>query len=60
MMACICAIDRATLLSLVEFWNPGVDITGVSELVGNALVMNGEKPRETGLRFEDLAAPTGG
>ncbi|MCK5544571.1 MAG: (Fe-S)-binding protein, partial [Desulfobulbaceae bacterium] len=60
MMACICAIDRATLLSMVEFWTPGVDITGLSELVGNALVMDGEKPRDQGLRFEDLAAPTGG
>ena len=60
MMACICAIDRATLLSMVEFWTPGVNITGLSELVGNALVMDGEKPRDQGLRFEDLAAPTGG
>jgi len=55
MLSCVCAIDRATLSVLMDYWNPGVDVCGVSELVGNALIMEGEKERETGLRFEPLA-----
>ena len=38
-------------------WNtgfPGVEVTGVHELVGNALVMKGEKTRETDLRGAPL------
>ncbi|HIJ79608.1 MAG TPA: (Fe-S)-binding protein [Deltaproteobacteria bacterium] len=54
-LACVCAIDRATLTSLMNYWNPDVQVAGLSELVGNALVMEGEKERETGLRFEELA-----
>ncbi len=54
-LACVCAIDRATLQTLMEYWVPGVEITGVHELVGNALVMKGEKKREVGLRGEPLA-----
>ena len=53
-LACICAIDRATLPPLMEYWVPGVEVTGVHELVGNALVMKGEKKREVGLRGEPL------
>ncbi len=53
-LSCVCAIDRATLSSLMEYWNPDVGVCGVSELVGNALIMEGEKERETGLRFEAL------
>jgi Fe-S oxidoreductase len=59
MLSCVCAIDRATLSSLMNYWNPGVEVCGVSELVGNALVMDGEKERETGLRFEPLAGMEG-
>jgi len=55
-LACICAIDRATLPPLMEYWVPGVEVTGVHELVGNALVMKGEKKRETDLRGEPLPA----
>jgi hypothetical protein len=55
MLSCVCAIDRATLLSLMTYWVPEVDVCGVSELVGNALVMDGEIERTTGLRFEELA-----
>jgi len=51
-VACICAIDRATLPPLFEYWVPGVGVTGVHELVGNALVMKGEKERTTDLRGE--------
>ncbi len=55
MMACICAIDRAVLTASMNYWVPGVGITGVHELVGNALVMEGETERTTDLRGEPLA-----
>ncbi len=58
-LACICAIDRATLHPLMEYWVPGVEITGVHELVGNALVMKGEKKRDLGLRGEPLVVGEG-
>jgi Fe-S oxidoreductase len=53
-MSCICAIDRATLPPLAEYWSPGVDISGVHELVGNALIMQGEPERINDLRGEPL------
>jgi Fe-S oxidoreductase len=55
LLACICAIDKATLPSLLEYWVPGVEVAGVHELVGNALVMRGQKERTTDLRGEPLA-----
>ncbi|TAM46963.1 MAG: (Fe-S)-binding protein [Acidobacteria bacterium] len=58
-LACICAIDRATLSTLMEYWVPEVDVSGVHELVGNALVLEGEKPRTTDLRGKPLAARKG-
>ena len=58
-LACVCAIDRATLTSMNEYWNPEVEVAGISELVGNALIMDGEKERESGLRFEPLAGTEG-
>src|SRR5574341_1155359 len=54
LLACICAIDKATLPTLLEDWVPGVEVAGVHELVGNALVMKGEKERTTDLRDEAL------
>lgn len=57
-LACICAIDRATLQTLMEYWVPGVEVTGLHELVGNALIMKGEKEREVGLRGEPLLNKT--
>ncbi len=54
MLACICAIDRAVLPPLMKYWVPGVDVTGLHELVANALVMKGEKKRTTDLRYEPL------
>jgi Fe-S oxidoreductase len=54
MLACVCAIDRAVFPALMEYWVPEVDVTGVTELVANALVMPGEKERETDLRGEPL------
>jgi len=55
MMACVCAIDRATLIPLADYWAPGVDITGVHELIANALIMKGEREdRDLNLRQEPL------
>ncbi len=54
MLANICAIDRAALPPLMDYWVPGVKVTGVHELVANALVMKGEKERTTDLRGEPL------
>ena len=54
MLACICAIDRAALPPLFEYWVPEVNVTGVHEMVGNALILEGEKERETDLRGEPL------
>jgi Fe-S oxidoreductase len=55
LVACICAIDKATLPTLLEYWVPGVEVAGVHELLGNALVVPGEKTRTTDLRGQDLA-----
>jgi Fe-S oxidoreductase len=49
LLTCICAIDKATLPPLMEYWVPGVEVGAVHELVGNALIMKGEK-RTTDLR----------
>ncbi len=54
LLACICAIDKATLPPLLEYWVPGVEVAGVHELVGNALVATGEKERTTDLRGQAL------
>ncbi|MFO7737074.1 MAG: (Fe-S)-binding protein [Desulfatiglandaceae bacterium] len=54
MLACICAIDRAVLPNLMEYWVPEVEVTGIHEMVGNALVFEGEKERTTNLRGEPL------
>ena len=52
-LACVCAIDRATLTSLMNYWVPEVTVCGLSELVGNSLVFEGENRQdlsEEGLR----------
>ncbi|MFC1707855.1 sulfate reduction electron transfer complex DsrMKJOP subunit DsrK [Planctomycetota bacterium] len=54
LLSCICAIDRATLPPLVDYWAPGVEVSGVHELVANALIMEGENERTTNLRGEAL------
>ena len=54
MLACICAIDRAALPPLMEYWVPDVDVTGLHEMVGNALNLPGQKERTTDLRSEPL------
>lgn len=55
----ICQIDRATLQTLVDYWVPGVAVRGVHEMVGNALVMKGEKERTVDLRGEPLPGKEG-
>ena len=59
-LSCMCAIDKATLPGLMDYWigdngkgDSNVEIAGVHELLGNALMMEGEK-RETDLRQEPL------
>ena len=54
MLACICAIDRVALPAAMEYWVPDVDVTGVHELVGNALNLSGQNERTTDLRSEPI------
>lgn len=60
-LGCICALDRATLPTLLQYWVPGVEVTGITELVGNALVFEDEIERTTDLRDRELVgvAPAG-
>jgi Fe-S oxidoreductase len=55
MLACICAIDRAAFPDAQRYWNPDVGVTGVTELVANALVMPGEGPRTHNFRGFEIA-----
>lgn len=59
MLANICAIDRATLSAAMEYWVPAVGVAGIHELVGNALLMKGEKERTQDLRLEPLPGKEG-
>lgn len=54
-LACICAIDKAQLTALMKYWVPEVQVGGVMELVGNALIMEGEKERTVDLRGNPIA-----
>ncbi len=54
LLTAMCAIDRATLMTVAEYWAPGVDVSGIHELVANALVMKGETERTMNLRLEPL------
>jgi Fe-S oxidoreductase len=53
-LATICAIDRAVLPTLVDYWVPGVQVAGVHEMVANALNLSGQNERSTNLRGEEL------
>jgi hypothetical protein len=53
-LVAICAIDRASLPPLMNYWNPGVSVYGLHELVGNALVMEGEDERTEDLREDEM------
>ena len=59
MLANICAVDRAALPALMDFWCPGVGVTGTTELLANALVMKGEIRRTLDIRLEDLPGKGG-
>ncbi len=59
MLANICAIDRAALSTSMDYWVPGVGVTGTHELVANALVMKGEKERTLDIRLEPLPGKEG-
>jgi Fe-S oxidoreductase len=51
LLVCICAIDKATLPAVMDYWAPGVQVGSLHELVGNALIMKGET-RTTDLRSQ--------
>ncbi|MFY9322891.1 MAG: (Fe-S)-binding protein, partial [Syntrophomonadaceae bacterium] len=53
-LANVCAVDRAAFPALMDYWVPGVDVMGVHELLGNALVMDGEIERTLDLRLQPL------
>ena len=59
LLLCICAIDKATLPALMEYWVPEMEVGGIHELVGNALIMTGEKERKLDLRGEPFAGKEG-
>ena len=45
--------------ALLNYWVPGVEVCGVHELVGNAIVLEGEKERTTDLRYRPLKGKEG-
>jgi Fe-S oxidoreductase len=53
-LAAMCAIDRATLPTVCDYWAPGVKVTGITELVANAMVLEGESERTLNLRMEPI------
>jgi Fe-S oxidoreductase len=53
-LAAMCAIDRATLVTVCDYWAPGVLVTGVGELIANAMVLKDESKRTLDLRMEPL------
>jgi Fe-S oxidoreductase len=59
LLLCICAIDKATLPPLLQYWIPEVEVGGIHELVGNALIMEGEEERTTDMRGEPLKGKEG-
>ena len=54
MLSTICAIDRAVLGDLVDYWVGDVEVTGVHEMVANALNVPGQNERTTNLRGDEL------
>ena len=51
-LSCVCAIDKATLPGLVDYWVEDVGVAGIHEFVGNAVIIDGET-RETDMRQEE-------
>ncbi len=58
-LLCMCAIDKATLVPLMDYWIPGMEVGGIHEMVGNALIMDGEAERETDMRGQPLQGKEG-
>ncbi len=58
-LVAMCAIDRATLSTVCEYWVPEVRVAGIHELVANALVMKGQKKRTLNLRLEPINGEEG-
>jgi Fe-S oxidoreductase len=56
-LLCMCAIDKATLTPLMEYWVPEVVVGGVHEMVGNAMILEGETFRKTDLRGTPYPEP---
>ncbi len=59
-LVAMCAIDRATLSTICEFWTPEVRVSGIHELVANALIMKGQTERTQNLRLEEYEDLMGG
>ncbi|MFC1499573.1 sulfate reduction electron transfer complex DsrMKJOP subunit DsrK [Candidatus Zixiibacteriota bacterium] len=53
-LAAMCAIDRATLVTVCDYWAKGVEVTGITEMVVNALVLSNEENRTLDLRLQPL------
>ncbi len=53
-LACICAIDKAVLPPLIDYWVGDVEVAGIHEFVGNALMMKGQNDRLLDLRNEPI------
>ena len=53
-LICMCAIDRAVLPACMGYWAPEVDVSGINELVANALILPGEKEKTVNLRDEPI------
>lgn len=47
-------MDRAALPASLSYWVPGVEVSGLHELVANAIILPGEKKRKENLRWEPL------
>jgi len=58
LLTCICAIDKATLPPLVNYWAPGVQVAGIHELLANALIYEDGEERKLNLRGEPLKEET--
>ncbi len=59
-LAAMCAIDRATLVTVCDYWAKGVKVTGITEMVVNAMILSNEKKRTLDLRLEPLTWVDGG
>ncbi len=58
-LVAMCAIDRATLSTVCEYWVPEVRVAGIHELVANAMVLKGENERSLNLRLEPVSGEEG-